>query len=119
MEDEQALWEVASALGSEFDADAARTRAHAAATLLALVSNPDSGPAPFDREWDEGHAMATVKAAVTLLQAGTLDAYLANGDHELGAAEAIARTAPLPDPKDLVFAHTILQKLYDRRHPAG
>jgi len=119
MEDEQALWEVATALGSEFDADEARTRAHAAAVLLALVANADTGPAPFDREWDEGHALATVKATVTLLQAGTLDPFLASGDHEQGAAEAIARTAPLPDPKDLVFAHTILQKLYDRRHPAG
>ena len=119
MEEEQAIWEVATALGSEFDADATRTLAHAGATLEKLVTVPDDGPAPYDREWHEGMALATVKATVTLLREGTLDPYLASGDHEAGAVDAIARLAPLADPKDQVFAEVILQKLYARRHPTS
>ncbi len=118
MEDEQALWEVATALGSEFDADAARTRAHAAAALLKLVESDTAEPSPLDREWQEGMAAATVSASVKLLAAGQLDNYLSTGEHAAASAEAIAKMAPLPEEKDLVFANAMLEKLYARRHPA-
>ena len=116
MDDERALWEVATALGSEFDADATRTRAHAAAALLDLVGRVGE-PSPLDREWREGMAASTVAATVRLLVSGQLDGYLATGEHAGGAAEAIAKLAPLPEPKDLVFANVMLDKLYTRRHP--
>jgi hypothetical protein len=119
MDDEQALWEVATALGSEFDADHARTRAHATAALVKLVETDTDEPSPLDREWRDGMAAATVGATVKLLAAGQLDSYLSTGEHAGGAAEAIAKMAPLPEPKDLVFANTMLDKLYARRHPAG
>ena len=55
-------------------------------------------------------------ATVRLLAAGQLDGYLATGEHAAGAAEAIAKMAPLPEERDLVFANTMLEKLYARRH---
>src|SRR5579862_1813357 len=119
MDDEQALWEVATALGSEFDADAARTRAHASAALLKLVESETADPSPLDREWHEGMAAATVAASVKLLVSGQLDSYLATGENGGGAADAIAKLAPLPDEKDLVFATAMLEKLHARRHPAS
>ena len=93
MDEEQALWEVATALGSTFDADATRTRAHAAAALLALM--PEGAPGPLDREWHEGLAQATIPATVTLLAGGALDDYLQTGDNLSGAAGAVAKLAPL------------------------
>jgi hypothetical protein len=114
VDDEQALWEVATALGVTFDADAARTRAHAAAALLALM--PESAPAPLDREWQEGLAQATIPATVTLLANGTLDDYLKTGDNRTGAAAAVAKLAPLPGADDIHYAEVLLDKLYARRH---
>jgi len=119
MDDEQALWEVATALGSEFEADHARTRAHAATALVTLVETDTAEPSPLDREWRDGMAAATVGATVRLLVSGQLDGYLATGEHAAGAAEAIAKLAPLPEEKDLVFARAMLDKLYARRHPTG
>lgn len=119
MDDETALWEVATALGSEFDADHARTKAHAAAALGKLVPSEPGEPSPLDREWREGMAAATVSATVRLLVSGQLDDYLATGDHAAGAADAIAKMAPLPEEKDLVFAEAMLEKLYARRHQTG
>ena len=116
MDDEQALWEVATALGVTFDADAARTRAHAAAALLALM--PEARPGPLDREWREGLAQATIPATVTLLAAGSLDDYLHTGDNMSAAAAAVAKLAPLPGPDDIHFAEVVLEQLYARRHTA-
>ena len=116
MEDEQALWEVSTALGAEFDADAARGRAHAAATLNKLVPT-DGTPSPYDREWREGVAQATVSATISLLASGRLDHYLTTGENARAAAEAIAQLAPLPQSDDLSFAQVMVEKLYARRHP--
>ncbi len=117
MDEEQALWEVATALGVAFDADATRTRAHAAAVLLALM--PENAPAPMDREWREGLAQATIPATVTLLAAGTLDDYLKTGENLAGAAGAVAKLAPLPGPDDIHFAEVLLEKLRARRNRAA
>ncbi len=116
MEDEQALWEVSTALGSEFDADGARARAHAAAALLKLVPT-DEEPSPYDREWREGVARSTVDATVALLAGGRLDSYLSSGENATAAAEAVAAMAPIPQPEDLVFAEVMVERLYARRHP--
>ncbi len=113
MDDEQALWEVATALGVTFDADVARTRAHAAAALLALM--PEARPGPLDREWREGLAQATIPATVTLLAGGTLDDYLRTGENLAGAAGAVAKLAPLPGADDIQFAEVLLEKLRQRR----
>ena len=114
MDEEQALWEVATALGVTFDADETRTRAHAAAALVALM--PENAPAPMDREWREGLAQATIPATVTLLAGGTLDDYLKTGENLAGAAGAVAKLAPLPGADDVRFAEVLLEKLYARRN---
>lgn len=118
MDDEQALWEVATALGVTFDADAARTRAHATAALLAAAPAGD-GPAPLDREWREGMAAATVSATVTLLAAGSLEDYLHSGEGLEAAVGSVAKLAPLPDTDDGTLPTVLLHKLYERRHAAS
>ncbi len=115
MDDEQALWEVSTALGVTFDADAERTRAHATAALLAMAP-VDAEPSPLDREWHEGMARATVLATVTLLAKGGLDDYLQSGDGIEAAVGAVAKLAPLPDSDDGTYPRLLLEKLYDRRH---
>ncbi len=117
MDEEQALWEVATALGSTFDADATRTRAHAAAALLALM--PEGAPGPLDREWHEGLAQAAIPATVALLAGGALDDYLRTGENLSGAAGAVAKLAPLPGADDIHYAEVLLEKLYARRHSAA
>jgi len=117
VDEEQGLWEVATALGVTFDADAPRTRAHAAAALLALM--PEQGPAPLDREWREGLAAATIPATVTLLANGALDSFLGSGEGRSAAASAVAKLAPLPSASDIGYAEVLLDKLYARRHTAG
>jgi hypothetical protein len=117
VDEEQALWEVATALGVDFDADATRTRAHAAAALLALM--PEGPPAPLDREWHEGLARAVIPATVILLAGGALDEYLKTGDDLSGAAAAVAKLAPLPGADDIRYAEVVLEKLYARRHRAA
>jgi hypothetical protein len=114
VDEEQALWEVATALGVTFDADAPRTRAHAAAALLALLPEPEV--APLDREWRDGLAQATIPATVTLLANGVLDDYLKTGENLSGAANAVAKLAPLPEADDIPIAEAVLEKLYARRH---
>jgi len=114
VDEEQALWEVATALDVTFDADATRTKAHAAAALLALVPD-DATPAPLDREWREGLARATIPATVTLLANGALDDYLRTGEGVAGAASAVAKLAPLPAPEDARFAEVLLERLRARR----
>ncbi len=117
MDDEQALWEVATALGIEFDADPIKCRAVAAADLFKRVESADDTPSPLDREWHEGLAAATIPATVTLLAGGRLDPYLKTGDGLEAAVNAVAQIAPLPEPKDHVYARVLLELLHGRRHP--
>jgi hypothetical protein len=119
MDEEQALWEVATALGIEFDADPVMCRALAAADLLKRVESIETRTGPLDREWHEGLAAATVPATVKLLTEGRLDTYLRTGDGLEAAVTAVAELAPLPDPKDYVYARVLLDCLHARRHPAG
>jgi hypothetical protein len=118
VDEEQALWEVATALGVSFDADAVMTRALAADALLKAVPRDADTPRPYDREWHQGMAEAAVPAVVVLLAEGRLDDYLTTGEHLTNATEAVAILAPLPDPDDHVYGRTLLEKLYARRHPA-
>lgn len=120
MDEEQALWEVATALGIEFDADPVMCRALASAELLKLVEQSiDNTPSPLDREWHEGLAQATVPATVKLLAEGRLDNYLKTGDGLEAATNAVAAMAPLPEPKDHIYARVLLEKLHSRRHPSS
>jgi hypothetical protein len=118
VDEEQALWEVSTALGVTFDADAERARAHATAALLAAAPVDDE-PSPLDREWHEGMARASVLATVTLLAKGGLDDYLHSGDGLEAGVQAVAKLAPLPDSDDGTYPRVLLQKLYDRRHAAS
>ena len=93
------------------------TRALAAAALLKAVPREEEAPRPYDREWHEGMAKATVPAVVKLLAEGRLDDYLTTGEHLEAATEAVANLAPLPDPDDYVYGRTLLEKLHARRHP--